>query len=264
MRAQENYAPHIAVALGLTLAILAAFQLYLFREPGRISGVLAADRAQAVAAGAALFDKNCSPCHGSQGEGDIGPALNDKTFLASTADDTIFSVISSGVPDTQMPAWNQSHGGPLTDEDVHNLVAFIRAWEPTAPDRRAKPPVGNLSRGKSLYANVCAVCHGKSGEGVKGTVALNDPAKLKQFDDAWYRDVITKGRPAQGMPTWGTVLSPAQITDLLTLLDNWRQTASAATPAPTSAATELATATGSPAATAAATSAATAAATESH
>ena len=115
MRATENYTPHVVIGLALSLAILAAFQLYLLREPGRIAGVLAADKSQAVAAGDKLFAANCAPCHGSQGEGDIGPALNDKTFLAATADNTIFSVISSGVPDTQMPAWNQVHGGPLTE-----------------------------------------------------------------------------------------------------------------------------------------------------
>ncbi len=262
---KENYTIYLVVGLGLTLAILLTFQFYIFQEPDRIAAVEAHDQSVAFTAGQALFKKDCTLCHGDNGEGTEGrPSLNDKPFLTNTSDDTIFSIISSGVPNTEMPAWNQSHGGPLTDEDVLNLVAFIRAWEPNAPDRRATPYVGNLTRGKSLYANICAVCHGANGEGAKGIIALNDPAKLKQFDDAWYRDVIAKGRPAQGMPTWGTVLSPAQITDLLTLLDNWRQTASAATPAPTSAATELATATGSPAATAAATSAATAAATESH
>ena len=247
---KENYTIYLTMGLGLTLAILVTFQLYIFQEPSRIAAVEAHDRSVAFTAGQALFKKNCTLCHGDSGEGTEGrPSLNDKPFLANTSDDTIFSIISSGVPNTEMPAWSQSHGGPLTDEDVRNLVSFIRAWEPDAPDRRATPPVGNLTRGKSLYGNICAVCHGKAGEGVKGGVALNDPTKLKQFDDAWYRDVITKGRPAQGMPTWGTVLSPTQITDLLAVLDFWRE--SAVTPAPTVVATE--TAVGTPAATAVAT-----------
>ena len=59
-------------------------------------------------AGQKLFKDNCVTCHGANGEGDIGPALNDSTFLKTTADGTIFSVISSGIPGTQMPAWNQS------------------------------------------------------------------------------------------------------------------------------------------------------------
>jgi len=60
-------------------------------------------------------------------------------------------------------------------------------------------------------------------------VALNDPQKLKAFDDGWYRATIAKGRPDKGMPTWGTVLAPQQISDLLALLDLWRQNAAPAT-----------------------------------
>ncbi len=244
MRAQENYTPHIAVAFGLTLAILAAFQVYLLREPGRIAGVLSADKSQAVQAGGVLFDKNCAPCHGSQGEGDIGPALNDKTFLASTADDTIFSVISSGIPDTQMPAWNQAHGGPFTDDSVSQLVAFIRAWEPNAPNRRAAALVGDAARGAKIFSNVCFICHGDNGVGTARAPALNDPTLLAQFDDTWFKATITAGRPAQGMPTWGSVLSPQQIADVLALIDQWRATANVvaatATPAASPAAPEIA------------------------
>ena len=233
MRAQENYTPHVAIALGLTVAILAAFQVYLLREPGRIAGVLAADKSQAVQAGAALFGQNCATCHGNQGEGDIGPALNDKTFLASTADDTIFSVISSGVPDTQMPAWNQSHGGPLTDQSVNQLVAFIRSWEPNAPNRRAAAVVGDPARGATIFSSVCFICHGDNGAGTARAPALNDPTLLSQFDDTWFKNTITAGRPAQGMPTWGTVLSPPQITDLVALIDQWRTAAKVVAPTAT-------------------------------
>ncbi len=239
MRAEENYAPHIAVAFGLTLAILGAFQLYIWSEPQRISGVEARDKATAVSGGQALFKKNCTLCHGDTGEGTEGrPSLNDKTFLAAASDDTIFSIISSGVPNTEMPAWNQAHGGPLTNEDVGQLVSFIRAWESNAPDRRATPVAGNIGRGRALFSNVCAACHGKDGKGSDRAPALNDASHLSQFDDAWYRNTITKGRPAKGMPTWGTVLAPLQIADVLAYIDTWRQAAPAqATAQPTAAAT---------------------------
>ncbi len=241
MQRKENYTPLLSVALVLTLAILATFQFYIFREPVRISGVETNDASAAFTAGQALFKKNCTLCHGDNGEGTEGrPSLNDKPFLTNTSNETIHSIISSGVPNTEMPAWNQAFGGPLTDLDVTNLVTFIRAWEPTAPDRKATPQPGVLARGKSIYTSVCAVCHGANGEGTDRGVALNDPAKLLQFDDNWYRQTIVKGRPAQGMPTWGTVLSPQQITDVLSYLDTWRK--AAATAAPTSASTNAPTA----------------------
>lgn len=253
MRSKENYTPHLAVALGLTVAIFVSFQLYILREPGRISGVETNDASVAVSGGAALFKKNCTLCHGDNGEGTPGrPSLNDKTFLSNTADSTIYSIISSGVPNTEMPAWNQAFGGPLTNEDVTQLVAFVRAWEPTAPDRRLTPQPGDPDRGKTLFGNVCAMCHGKNGTGTDRAPALNDPAKLVQFDDAWYRDTIVKGRPSKGMPTWGTVLSPEQIADVLAYLDTWRQaiptatSAVAATAAPTQASGAASTAAATP------------------
>jgi cbb3-type cytochrome c oxidase subunit III len=223
MRRTESYVPFLSVALVLTVGILVTFQLYLIREPDRISSVEAHDQQVAVSAGQALFKANCTLCHGDNGEGTPGrPALNDKGLLSNTSDDTLFSLISSGVPNTEMPAWNQSHGGPLTDENVRQVVAFLRAWEPTAPDRKLTPQPGDPGRGKTIFTSVCAACHGKSGEGNDRGPALNDPAKLNQFDDAWYRNVINNGRPAQGMPTWGSVLSPTQVNDVIALIDTWR------------------------------------------
>ncbi len=223
MRLKEDYTRHIAAAFVLTLAIIASFQFYVFREPARIAADKARDQANAVHEGQALYVAYCTVCHGKQGEGKIGPALDDKTFLAQTADNTLFSLISSGVPDTQMPAWNQSHGGPFTDEQVGQIVTFVRAWEPAAPDRRGAPPVGDPARGATLFANICYACHGLNGEGTDHAPALNVPARLKQFDDVWYQATITQGRPAQGMPTWGTVLSPQQVADLVALLGAWRE-----------------------------------------
>jgi cbb3-type cytochrome c oxidase subunit III len=223
MRPKENYLPLTGTAFGLTLAILISFQVYLVREPARIAADEAHDKGVAVSEGKAIFVNYCTQCHGKQGEGAKGPALNDKGFLAEVGDARLFSLISSGVPGTEMPAWNQIHGGPFTDQEVRELVAFIRNWEPNAPDRRATPPVGDPARGATIFASICIVCHGEDGKGTERAPALNDLARLKQLDDAWYRDTITQGRPAKGMPTWGTVLSPQQITDLLALLDAWRQ-----------------------------------------
>jgi mono/diheme cytochrome c family protein len=228
MRPKEDYTRFAVVCLILTLAILVSFQIYILREPARIGRVEAQDNTLAVAAGQALFQKNCTLCHGDTGEGDSAPALKDKGFLNATDDSTIFSVVSSGIPGTDMPAWNESHGGPLTDEEVTQLVAFIRSWQPTAADIRSAPPNGNSDRGEALYDMVCAVCHGENGKGTATVAAMNDPYKLASFDDTWYRETIAKGRPATGMPTWGTVLSPQQISDLIAIIDIWRHQAASA------------------------------------
>ncbi len=32
-----------------------------------------------------------------------------------------------------MPAWWNEYGGPLTDQQVAEVVAYVRSWEQTAP-----------------------------------------------------------------------------------------------------------------------------------
>lgn len=232
MRPRENYTPHVATTLVLTLAILISFQAYIWREPARIAADEKRDELIAVTKGRGLYSQNCAMCHGEEGEGVDGPPLNDKTFLAETSDETIFSLISSGVPGTEMPAWNQAHGGPFTDEQTRQLVAFIRSWEPDAPDRQAIAMAGDPVNGLSIFNSTCIVCHGENGQGSDRAPVLNDPTKLAQFDDAWFVDTITEGRPAKGMPTWGTVLSPVQVRDLVALLRAWERGETVQPPGP--------------------------------
>ena len=234
MRPRENYTPFVAVTLGLTLAIVVSFQIYIFREPARIATDEARDKSQAVDEGKSLFATYCTVCHGKEGEGVDGPPLNDKTFLAQTGNNVIFSVISSGVPATEMPAWNQAHGGPLTDQQVLQIVAFLRNWESTAPDRRAEALKGDPAKGLVIFDSTCFICHGENGRGTDRAQALNDPVKLAQFDDVWYAGTIAEGRPAKGMPTWGTVLSPGQIRDLVALLRAWQRGETVNLPGPVS------------------------------
>lgn len=222
MRLKEDYTPLIGTAFGLTLAVLFSFQVYLLREPGRIARDIARDQAVAMSAGGELFAQNCASCHGENGEGVDAPALNDKTFLSETHDDVIFNIINSGIPGTEMPAWNLAHGGPFTDQQVRQLVAYIRNWEATAPDRRAQAQVGDPEKGLEIFNSTCFACHGENGQGTSIAPALNDAMKLAQFDDEWYAETIANGRPSKGMPTWGTVLSPAQIGDIVALLRAWQ------------------------------------------
>ncbi len=223
MRQKENYSRFVAVALVLTVAVLASFQAYIFREPGRIAADEERDLSFAVSEGELLYSENCAMCHGQDGEGVDAPALNDKRLLSRTADETIFSLISSGVPSTEMPAWNQLHGGPFTDDQVRQLVIFIRQWEKDAPDRLAEAMAGDPVDGLILYNSTCIVCHGPEGVGTDVAPALNDPENLGFFDDDWYVDAILDGRPAQGMPTWGTVLSPIQARNLVAMLRAWER-----------------------------------------
>jgi cytochrome c oxidase cbb3-type subunit 3 len=239
MRPKENYSRFVGVSLFLTISILVLFQIYIFREPSRIASDEASQKKTDLFEGHLTFLTYCALCHGKDGEGIDAPALNDKTFLDNTDGDTIFSIASSGVPGTEMPAWNQAHGGPLTDQQIRQVATYIKDWEGSAPDRQAMAMAGDPVDGLVIYNGTCIVCHGEDGSGTERAPALNDPVKLAQFDDEWYVDTIKDGRPAKGMPTWGTVLSPEQINSLVALLRAWEHGEVVAAPGPEEALAEV-------------------------
>lgn len=234
MRSKEDYTRYVGASLFLTISILVVFQFYIFREPSRIAADEATQKKSDLFEGHFTFINYCALCHGEEGEGVDAPPLNDKTFLDNTDRNTIFSVISSGVPGTEMPAWNQSHGGPLTDQQIDQVVTYIQEWQADAPDRQELTMAGDPAQGLVIFNSTCIVCHGEEGLGTDRAPALNDPAKLAQFDDQWYIDTITNGRPAKGMPTWGTVLSPEQVHDLVALLRAWERGETVQMPSPES------------------------------
>lgn len=218
----ENYQRYVGVGLLLTLVIIAELTVAWVREPGRMAGAAEALNQVSIRRGRQLYLENCTACHGTRGEGIAGPALNNKKLLAKASDEVLFAIIRAGRPGTTMPAWGQDNGGPLTDEDIRQVVAFIRAWEPTAPEIVADAFEPSPARGAAIFASTCFTCHGEEGRGGLAP-ALNDAQRLQSLDDDWYRQTIANGRPARGMPTWGTVLSPSQIEDLVALIGAWRE-----------------------------------------
>jgi mono/diheme cytochrome c family protein len=220
--ARENYTLFMIAGLALTLALVGAFAVYSWRETNRLARAAEELTSESVQRGEQTYQAQCSACHGGQGQGGVGPALNNRAVLKSTLDSVFFSVIRSGVPGTQMPAWSVDYGGPLTDEGVREVVAFLRAWEPTAPEIQPEVFLPDAGRGAVLFSNTCAICHGESGAGSERAPRLHDSERLAALSDDWYRAVIRNGRPAKGMPTWGTVLSPDQIEDIVTLIAAWR------------------------------------------
>ena len=74
--------------------------------------------------GALLFEQNCAVCHGVNGEGRIGATLA-KNFSSVRPDLSVKNTISNGVAGSPMPAWSQTNGGPLSEQDINNVTAFV-------------------------------------------------------------------------------------------------------------------------------------------
>jgi len=95
--------------------------------------------------GAVLYDHNCALCHGPNGEGRVGANLA-KDWSSMRPDLRVKSVIENGVEGSVMPPWSQAHGGPLNDQDINDITAYILTWSgaETAPDTQ-EPSIGPLT-----------------------------------------------------------------------------------------------------------------------
>lgn len=118
----------------LMLAMAAVFPLYRSFEPSARDEARALQLTSLQEEGEQIWSVNCTSCHGLNGEGGIGPALNSQQFLQSATDQQMRQLIAVGVPGSQMSAYSQDFGGPLTSEQIKAVGTFIRSWEPNAPD----------------------------------------------------------------------------------------------------------------------------------
>jgi mono/diheme cytochrome c family protein len=87
-------------------------------------------RANATA-GRRLYDANCAGCHGGRGEGNEGPALNNKRLLANATDTYLVRTIGRGRRGTTMEGYLTPSiaRAMLTQAEIESIVAFIRTWE---------------------------------------------------------------------------------------------------------------------------------------
>ncbi len=117
------------------LLLVVSFPLYKAVESSRRADALASEEAALISSGHQLWGLDCASCHGVNGEGVDAPALNSQQFLQAVSDEQIHGIVAGGIPGTEMPAWWNEYGGPLTDQQIQALAAYLRSWEKTAPSR---------------------------------------------------------------------------------------------------------------------------------
>ena len=192
-----------------------------------VSYTLATSGGGGAGAGAQLFAQNCSGCHGQFGEGGPNPSrpgdiilpISSADFLKTRDDVTLRSIISQGQPDFGMSPFGSANGGPLSDDEIDAIVAFVRSWQANPPvvvptEAVVATPVPAPLNGAQIYADVCSRCHGLNGGGGIGT-ALSDPEFQAAYDDKTLFAMISQGRIASPMIGWGKILSPDQINQLV-------------------------------------------------
>lgn len=81
--------------------------------------------------GKRIFESACAGCHGAQGKGGEGPALNNKVLLASATDTYLVETISRGRRGTAMAGFAEpSPVRPaLARGDIESVVAYLHSLE---------------------------------------------------------------------------------------------------------------------------------------
>jgi len=118
--------------------------LYWFYELGAPLGISAprlaaekdAQQVTAVERGYNLYEANCARCHGANGEGAVGPVLNDQSKLFAHLNVnylrnvlTVGGRYVCGNPKSLMPVWSDKGNppGPLNYVQIDELIAFLTA-----------------------------------------------------------------------------------------------------------------------------------------
>lgn len=206
----------------LTLSKLAGWclllPLMLFYGSSAVAGLHDVKSTTAMAP-ANIFHNYCSICHGEKGNGKskaagaLSPPPRD--FTAFTVKDLpkermIYSV-THGRPGTAMMSWTTQ----LSAAEIESVVEYIRAT--------FMPIEGNpsASKGRVLYMQACAICHGEHGKReIWGGMGPPPPDFTSvQVAAQMTRDrminSVTQGRPNSAMKSFGAQFSKEEIASIV-------------------------------------------------
>jgi mono/diheme cytochrome c family protein len=231
--------PRLTRALSTGLVLLAVvavgLPLYWLNEPSRQQGAIEMFDQTFISRGSKLFAPtadggyNCAGCHGDGGVGGVAPytltdadskfaasvswqapALN--TVLLRFSEEEVRFILTYGRPGTPMPAWGAAGGGPLTEQQLDELVAYLGSIQLTPEEAQAEaedalrkdlglgegapidytdPAVGKaifnlgLDSGAAGGGFSCARCHTKGASIVKGS---QEPVNADMTDYAGFPD----------------------------------------------------------------------------
>ncbi|MEZ7196295.1 c-type cytochrome [Pseudodesulfovibrio karagichevae] len=204
--------------------------------------------------GKSVFTRECLVCHGDAGRGKgpyragLQPPPPDfaDTARYGTADKPIFTDadyfwrISEGVPWTAMPTWKLHYGETDRWALVHYVRALLTRTETPPPVPKNKfrfpdiykeqrfPKTVNMERGKAVFTEQCAHCHGLAldGQGWDGLVLTPKPRdfrtmrkeKMTPQSQGEHLAKVTFGVYNSAMPRWAEFMPESQRWDAIKYL----------------------------------------------
>lgn len=130
----------VAATIVMIAALGLVFLGYGLREPARQAQASEQLLDTSIDRGITQFATLCFTCHGEKGQGAVvpdsnpirlAPPLNRPDLRPTDSDqrkkmyDFIYKTIQRGRPGTPMPAWGQTDGGALFDEQINELTLMI-------------------------------------------------------------------------------------------------------------------------------------------
>jgi len=157
---------------------------------------------EALAIGQKLFLNTCAQCHASDAAGSRGfPNLTDTDWLYGGDPATIKATITEGRNGIMPP-----FGPALGEQGTKDVAHYVMSLSGMAADSI------RVERGKPLFAQTCAACHGAQGKGNPqlGAPNLSDKTWLYGAGETTIIETITRGRNNQ-MPAHKELLTPSKI-----------------------------------------------------
>jgi mono/diheme cytochrome c family protein len=154
----------LASGVALLGVVAVGLPLYWLNEPGRQEGAAENSLRIFESRGLETYEtgSQCVNCHGPEGSGgqapftildDSGgfvasvnwraPALN--TVLLRFSTDEVNKIIEYGRPGTPMPAWGAGGGGPLSEQQIDNLVHYLASVQISPEDAQREAEVALAS-----------------------------------------------------------------------------------------------------------------------
>jgi cytochrome c oxidase cbb3-type subunit 3 len=162
--------------------------------------------------GATQFGNNCAPCHGKGAQGFKGyPNLNDDDWVWGGSNEAIQNTIRYGI----RSGHEKAHEGAmprfgldqvLTNAQISDTADFVLSLSGATGDAAA------VERGKVVFAEQCAACHGADGKGnlELGAPNLSDAIWLYGGRKIDVEETVRNGRSGV-MPSWEGKLDPVTI-----------------------------------------------------
>ncbi len=205
-------------ALGLLAVIAVVLPLYWLAEPGRQEGAVKAYGDLFIERGLALYETGaqCVTCHGGAGVGGVttfiindqngqfvgqvtwnAPALNNVLYRYN--EDQVRYVLNWGRPGTPMAAWGTPGGGPLTTQQIDDLIAYLWSVQlkPAAIRKQVDDAVKAIDPG--LYDRMIEVRKSNADVVPNGKVEAVNANRMSRADEIRLGEILFNNQSiAQG------------------------------------------------------------------